>query len=223
MSVPGLVIFDCDGTLADSEDLNNRAMLDVLHADGFTQYDMAYAHKHWVGSTASTIVAAIESETGRPVPGDAVARYMALAQERMARELQPVAGAAHLVGTCAARTKICVASNGERRNVLDSLRIIGVMPFFAEDRVFTKADVARPKPHPDLFLHAALQMGAAPGDCIVIEDSPTGVRAGVAAGMTVWGFTGTAPDPAAQAEALMTAGARNIFARLEQMAALFDA
>ncbi|MBU0858297.1 MAG: HAD-IA family hydrolase, partial [Alphaproteobacteria bacterium] len=173
-----LVIFDCDGTLADSEYLNNRAMLDALHTDGFTQYDMAYALKNWLGTTVSDSIAAIEKETGRTVAPDMVARYMARVSELQATELKPIAGAAHLVSVCGTRTKICVASNGERNNVLQSLRLTGLMPFFTEDSVFTKIQVPRPKPYPDIFLYAAAQMGVAPEKCLVIEDSPTGVRAG---------------------------------------------
>ena len=217
-----LVIFDCDGTLADSENLNNQAMLDVLHEDGFVQYDMAYALKHWLGTTVTDSVRQIESETGKKVSGDAVARYMKRVHELHQAHLKPVAGAASLVGACGARMKICVASNGERNNVLQSLQITGLMPFFTPDSVFTKIQVPRPKPAPDLFLYAAEKMGAVPARCLVVEDSPAGVAAGRAAGMTVWGFTGTHHDPAGQSAALLNAGADNIFARLEQMTDLID-
>lgn len=215
-----LVIFDCDGTLADSENLNNQAMLDVLHEDGFTQYDMAYALKHWLGTTVSDSVRQIEIETGKKVSGDAVARYMTRVHTLHQKHLKPVAGAAHLVGACAQRGKICVASNGERNNVLQSLTLTGLMPFFTPETVFTKIQVEKPKPYPDLFLFAAEKMGAAPAHCLVVEDSVAGVIAGRAAGMTVWGFTGTNHDPAAHSVTLMEAGASNIFARLEQMADL---
>ena len=215
-----LVIFDCDGTLADSENLNNQAMLDVLHEDGFVQYDMAYALKHWLGTTVSDSVRQVEIETGKKVSGDAVARYMTRVHSLHQKHLKPVAGAAYLVGACAQRGKICVASNGERNNVLQSLTLTGLMPFFSEDTVFTKKQVEKPKPYPDLFLYAAEKMGAAPAHCLVIEDSAAGVIAGRAAGMTVWGFTGTNHDPASHSAALLEAGADNIFARLEQMADL---
>ena len=213
-----LVIFDCDGTLADSENLNNQAMLDVLHEDGFVQYDMAYALKHWLGTTVSDSVRQIEIKTGKKVSGDAVARYMTRVHTLHQKHLKPVAGAAYLVGTCAQRGKICVASNGERNNVLQSLTLTGLMPFFTPETVFTRIQVEKPKPYPDLFLYAAEKMGAAPTHCLVIEDSAAGVIAGRAAGMTVWGFTGTNHDPAAHSATLLEAGADNIFARLEQIA-----
>jgi beta-phosphoglucomutase-like phosphatase (HAD superfamily) len=88
------------------------------------------------------------------------------------------------------------------------------MTHFTPDTVFTKIQVKNPKPAPDLFLYAAAQMGADPERCLVIEDSTTGVRAGVAAGMTTWGFTGSNHDPAKQAQNLQSAGAHAVFERL---------
>lgn len=217
-----LVIFDCDGTLTDSEALNNQALLAVLHEDGLTQYDMDYAYHHWVGTTVSGILANIEAESGRKLSADVIARYMSRVQAMMSQELKPVAGAAHLVAVCARRMPVCVASNGERKNVIESLRLTGLLPFFKEEHIFTKGQVPRPKPWPDLFLFAAEAMGVAPQDCLVIEDSPTGVRAAVAAGMTVWGFTGSAHNPQTHILALQQAGAQNIFARLAQMADLLE-
>jgi beta-phosphoglucomutase-like phosphatase (HAD superfamily) len=70
-----------------------------------------------------------------------------------------------------------------------SLAVTGLMPL-VEGRIFSAAEVAHPKPAPDLFLHAARTMGAAPGECAVVEDTPTGVRAGIAAGMRVFAYTG---------------------------------
>lgn len=217
-----LVLFDCDGTLVDSEALSSTALLAVLHEEGFTQYDLAYANTNWVGTTVADALRVIGDETGRVVPADVTDRYIMKMRELQKTQLHPVAGAAHMVGTCKARTRVCVASNGERNNVLQALSITGLMPFFTEDSVFTKIQVARPKPFPDLFLYAAEKMGASPEKCLVIEDSAPGVRAGVAAGMTVWGFTGTSHDPAEQSAKLLEAGAHNIFARLEQIADLID-
>jgi HAD superfamily hydrolase (TIGR01509 family) len=215
-----LVIFDCDGTLVDSETLSNAALLAVLHEDGFSQYDMDYALTHWLGTTVADSLRAIAAETGREIRDDVTARYIARVRALQDTDLNPVAGAAHLIGTCKRDAQVCVASNGERNNVLQALTVTGLMPFFTEHSVFTKIQVERPKPYPDLFLFAAERMGVAPEKCLVVEDSTTGVRAGVAAGMTVWGFTGTAHMPADHAAALMDAGAKNIFARLTQMADL---
>ena len=97
----------------------------------------------------------------------------------------------------------CVASNGTPQRMRMSLEAAGLMPL-VEGRLFTASEVARPKPAPDLFLHAARAMGATAGESVVIEDTPTGVRAAVAAGMRVLAY---AAAPHAQHDELRGAGA----------------
>lgn len=209
-----LIIYDCDGTLTDSENLNNSALLEVLHAEGFTEFDMNYAYKNWVGTTVSNILLSIQMATGRMPPEGTVQKYMARVAELQLSGLMPVEGALELVPASRKKYKICVASNGERRNVIESLKITGLMDNFTEDSVFTKIQVKNPKPYPDLFLYAAEKMGILPDRCLVIEDSGAGVRAGVAAGMTVYGFTGSSHEPAKHEEYLKAAGAHKIYTRL---------
>lgn len=210
-----LIIFDCDGTLTDSEYLNNQALLDVLHEEGLTHYTLDHAYKTWVGTTVSSILLAIRVETGRDLsPQDIIPRYIKRVTELQKTALKPVEGAPELVAATSKNFKICVASNGERSNVIDSLEKTGLMTYFTPETVFTKVQVKNPKPAPDLFLYAAAQMGVEPERCVVIEDSTTGTRAGVAAGMTTWGFSGSNHDPAKQAENLKAAGAHAVFDRL---------
>ena len=209
-----LIIFDCDGTFTDSEYVNNRALLEVLHEAGFTQYDLDHAYTHWVGTTVTSICLSIQTETGREIPAGIVPRYIRRVAELQQTSLKPVEGAPALVAAAKEAFKICVASNGERENVLHSLDLTGLMHNFTPETVFTKIQVKNPKPYPDLYLYAAAQMGFAPDRCLVIEDSGAGVRAGVAAGMTTWGFTGSAHDPLKQAETLKSAGAQLVFDRL---------
>lgn len=218
MEDPALIIFDCDGTLTDSEYINNQALLDVLHEEGFTQYTLDHAYQHWVGTTVTGIMLSIQMETGRAPPADTVARYVKRVGELQQTSLRPVAGAADLVSRAAARFKVCVASNGERGNVLTSLSLCGLMDYFTPDTVFTKIQVRNPKPWPDLFLYAASEMGVEASKAVVIEDSETGVRAGVSAGMRTFGFTGSAHDPVRQEEALKNAGADRVFSRLIHIA-----
>lgn len=209
-----LIIFDCDGTLTDSEAANNQAMLEVLREDGFTHYSMDDAYDKWLGNTASNILLSIQMETGRMVSDDFVPRYIRRVGELQKTGLLPVPGAPALVAAAKERFKICVASNGERRNVLESLVITGLMQHFTEETVFGKTQVKNPKPWPDLFLFAAEKMGVEPSRCLVIEDSGAGVRAGVAAGMIVWGFTGASHAPQKQRGLLESAGAHEVFSRL---------
>ncbi len=209
-----LIIFDCDGTLTDSEYVNNRALLEVLHEAGFKEFDLDYAYANWVGTTVSNILLNVQMQTGRAAPADTVQRYIARVAELQQTSLKPIDGANDLVRAAATRYKICVASNGERTNVIRSLEMTNLMHNFTPDTVFTKIQVKNPKPYPDLFLFAAAQMGADPSRCVVIEDSAAGVTAGVAAGMTTWGFTGSAHNPEKQAQTLKSAGAHDVFPAL---------
>lgn len=218
MSDYDLIIFDCDGTLTDSEYVNNRALLEVLHADGFTQFDLDYAYKHWVGTTVSSILLNVQMETGHVPAGDIVQRYIRRVGELQQTEMKAVDGAEDLVSRAARKYKICVASNGERSNVINSLKLCGLLKYFRQEHVFTKIQVKNPKPYPDLFLFAADHMGAEPSRCVVIEDSMAGTRAGIAAGMTTYGFTGSSHDPDKQAENLANAGATEVFPRLIHIA-----
>lgn len=206
-----LIIYDCDGTLTDSENINNRALLEVLHEAGFTQFDLAFAYKNWVGTTVSNILLSIQMETGITPSADIVPKYMARVAKLQLTGLLPIEHAPELVAASKEKFKICVASNGERRNVIESLKITGLMQYFTEDIVFTKIQVKNPKPYPDLFLFAADKMGVMPEKCLVIEDSLAGVRAGVAAGMTVFGYTGSSHEPEIQERHLKSAGAHEVF------------
>jgi HAD superfamily hydrolase (TIGR01509 family) len=209
-----LIIFDCDGTLTDSEYVNNRALLEVLHEAGFPEFDLDYAYANWVGTTVSNILLGIQMKTGRQPPADVVPRYIKRVAELQKLALKPVDGAGDLVSAAAKTFKTCVASNGERTNVLQSLQATGLMRYFTLETVFTKIQVKNPKPYPDLFLYAAAQMRVEPERCLVIEDSAAGVTAGVAAGMTTYGFTGSSHDPVKQALTLKSAGATLVFERL---------
>lgn len=206
-----LLIFDCDGTLVDSEYLNNKAFTDVLQSYGLTQYTTDYAMQHFVGLTISNIMLQIQMETGFIFPEDTVPRYIRRVEELQHSGLRPIPGALVAVQKLVdAGKRICIGSNGERSNVLRALEMTGLHRFFRDEHVFTKIQVDQPKPAPDLFLYAARQMGAAPERCVVIEDSVTGVTAGVAAGMQVIGFTGAHHAPEKSADILQKAGAHAI-------------
>lgn len=209
-----LIIFDCDGTLTDSEYLNTQAFLKILEEDGITGYTLEHAYKHWMGLTISNILLSIQMETGKNLPDNINMRYVRRVAQMQETHLRPVEGALKLVMAAKKKFKICVASNGERANVLSSLEQTGLMVNFTPETVFTKIQVKNPKPFPDLFLFAARSMGADPARCLVIEDSGAGVAAGRAAGMTTWGFVGAAHDPKEQEKTLKSAGAHLVFERL---------
>lgn len=205
------IIFDCDGTLTDSEYLNNKANADTLAGLGFANYTTQYSIENFTGLTMSEIKSIIEAREGRVIPDNYIPDYIRLVAEYQKIYLQPVAGALGAVEALQKNFKTCVASNGERSNVINSLKQVGLYDDFGDARIFTKIQVARGKPAPDLFLFAAEQMGVPPASCIVIEDSQSGVQAGVAAGMHVIGFTATHHDPEPGAQRLRDLGAHQVF------------
>ena len=194
-----LVIFDCDGVLIDSEPIANRLLAECLTEIGLpTTPEQSFERYH--GMSYPACFAKIEQELGRKLPPDFEAEHWRRLEHLLARELEAVPFV--LDALARIRTPACVASNGRRSTMHKTLAKTGLIARF-DGRIFSADDVARPKPAPDLFLHAASRMGADPARCAVVEDSPHGVAAGVAAGMAVFGY-------AAQTDAavLAAAGAR---------------
>jgi len=209
-----LVIFDCDGTLVNSEYLYNAVTAELLNEIGYKEYTPELCLELFVGQSWSTIRAELEVRHQEKMPDDLVERFVRLAEQRLTGDVEAIPEA-HEVLTLISKTySVCVASNGERAAVFKSLTVTGLMPFFDETRIFTKIQVPRPKPAPDLFLFACAQMGISPAKALVIEDSVTGVRAAKAAHIDVIGFVGAAHDPVKQAQNLVDAGAYKVIDRL---------
>jgi HAD superfamily hydrolase (TIGR01509 family) len=208
---PELIIFDCDGTLTDSEGLNNQAVADVFADMGYPQYDYDFCLNSLVGMTVSATKKVIEEKEGKKLPDDFAQRFINLVQHRLKSGLRPVPYAVESVDVLSKKYKVCVASNGERSNVIESVRAIGVYDYFGDGCVFTKSQVPRGKPFPDLFLYAANKMDVKPENCVVVEDSLPGVQAGVAAGMQVIGITAVSHDPARLTEDMKKIGVSAVF------------
>ena len=210
-----LIIFDCDGTLVDSETLNNVATSEILAEIGLEQYTPDYSMATFIGKSQPVIWKIIEEQTGKPLPADINQRYI----ERIARNrdlyLKPAPHAVSVVEAVSKTHKICVASNGELENVRTSLDGVDLARFFAPDQIYVAAMVQNPKPAPDLFLHAARQNGLTPERSLVIEDSIVGVTAGLAAGMIVYGYLGLSHEPEKQAEKMRELGVHHIADSLE--------
>jgi HAD superfamily hydrolase (TIGR01509 family) len=195
-----LVIFDCDGVLVDSEVISNEVLARALSAEGLPT-SLAQARAAYQGLLLSEVVQRAERALGRALPEGWLARYESDRAEAFRRELRPVAGAADAVRACiAAGFAVCVASQGKLEKTRRSLQLTGLAPLFSEGALFSAELLARGKPHPDLFLHAARSMGAAPSRSVVVEDTPSGVHAAVAAGMRALGYAADA-DPGALAAA----------------------
>ncbi|MGW2569675.1 HAD family hydrolase [Streptomyces sp. 75] len=208
-----LVIFDNDGVLVDSEPISNRLLAAYLTELGHqTSYEDSL--RDYMGSAMHRIHDLIEERTGQRLPEDFDDVFHARVFEAFERELEPVAGAVGVVEKLAADgVPYCVASSGSHERIRVGHRKTGLDRWFDDGRIFSSQDVGRGKPAPDLFLYAAERMGVAPERCVVVEDSPLGVQAAVAAGMDVYGFTAMTP-----AERLV--GATQLFGDLGELADL---
>ncbi|GAB1337032.1 HAD family hydrolase [Streptomyces sp. E-15] len=188
-----LVIFDNDGVLVDSEPISNRLLAAQLTELGHpTTYEESI--RDYMGSAMHRVHELVLERTGQRLPDDFDDVFHARVFAAFERELRPVPGVTEVLERLAADgVPYCVASSGSHARIRVGHRTTGLDRWFGQDRVFSSEDVGRGKPAPDLFLHAAERMGVAPGRCAVVEDSPLGVRAAVAAGMDVYGYTAMTP------------------------------
>ncbi|MFD5863257.1 HAD family hydrolase [Streptomyces chartreusis] len=208
-----LVIFDNDGVLVDSEPISNRLLAAYLTELGHpTSYEDSI--RDYMGSAMHRIHDLVLERAGERLPEDFDDVFHARVFAAFERELKAVPGAVDVLEKLGADgVPYCVASSGSHERIRVGHRTTGLDRYFDEGRVFSSQDVGRGKPAPDLFLHAAERMGVAPTRCLVVEDSPLGVQAAVAAGMDVYGFTAMTP-PA------KLAGATQLFSDMGELADL---
>ncbi|HEX7290751.1 MAG TPA: HAD-IA family hydrolase [Conexibacter sp.] len=205
----GLVIFDCDGVLVDSEGISMRELTRALARAGGTLSE-AEVRERFVGIAMADVERKAAEHLGRPLPDDFIARFVAERAEAFERELRPVPGAREAIdGLRAAGWEACIASGGRMSKMEQTLRITGLRDAIPDDRIFSATMVARGKPAPDLFLHAAAACGYLPPACVVVEDSVPGVTAARAAAMRTFGY---ANGDAAHAARLRELGAQPLHA-----------
>jgi HAD superfamily hydrolase (TIGR01509 family) len=183
-----LIIFDCDGVLVDSEPLSIRVLVEAVKASGGSLSE-AEAYRHFLGRSLATMVSVLDESFGIKADEAFLDRMRTDLYARFEAELQPIAGIAEALA--ALDLRFCVASSSQPERIRLSLGLTGLVDFF-EPHIFSATMVKNGKPAPDLFLHAAKDMGADPSECIVIEDSPAGILAAKRAGMAVFAFTGGA-------------------------------
>jgi beta-phosphoglucomutase-like phosphatase (HAD superfamily) len=206
-----LVIFDCDGVLVDSEVISNGVLARLLRDEG-VPLTLAEARREYQGLLLDEIVDRTAERFGLELPDDFLERFQAERAQEFRDELKPVLGAAEMVKRVqAAGVPVCVASQGKVEKTRMTLGLTGLDKLIPESAVFSAYSVPRGKPHPDLFLYAAARMGADPAGSVVVEDTPSGVTAAVAAGMRVLGFAADS-----DAAALRDAGAE-VFGSLDQV------
>lgn len=203
-----LVIFDCDGVLVDSEPITNRVFGEMLHELGIDvtpneMFDL------FVGYSMAQCLEIICQRLGKMPPDDFVQKYYARARAALEVELKSVSGVEEALDQI--NIPYCVASSGAHEKMRTTLGITGLLPRF-EGKMFSATEVANGKPAPDIFLYAAAKLGVRPSACLVIEDTPPGVSAGVAAGMTVYGYSAETP-----AQRLLAAGAHRVFDNMGEL------
>ncbi len=188
MSRVELVIFDCDGVLVDTETISNRVLAQTL-TDAGLPTTLEEAMRDYKGLLLSDVGLRAARKHGRPLPGEWLTRFRQDRAEAFRAGICAIPGAAQAVQAVRdAGIGVCVASQGEPEKTELTLGLTGLRDLFAPHALFSAYLVPRGKPHPDLFLHAAATMGSAPARCAVVEDSPIGVAAAVAAGMVAIGY-----------------------------------
>ena len=206
-------MFDCDGVLVDSETVSCRVDSELFAEIGI-KVGVDEISERFVGTTSREMCEILGREHGVDVPEAFRRRLLDTILARFETELAAIDGVADALARLPQPR--CVASSSEPHRIRRSLELTGLLAHF-EPHLFSAKMVARGKPAPDLFLHAAERMGFAPADCLAIEDSVAGVTAARAAGMTVLGFTGGGHCGPGHGERLQRVGADLVFADMRAL------
>jgi HAD superfamily hydrolase (TIGR01509 family) len=207
------VLFDCDGVLVDSEAITCGALRDMLEENGW-RLSLAECMAHFVGHTVRSRADLIESHTGKPLTDAFMDEFYRRRNIRLENEITAIEGVHDAVRYLHERCDglIAVASGADRYKVEMMLQRVGLAQFF-EGRIFSGHEMPRSKPHPDVYLAAAAHLQVTPAHCLVVEDTPVGIAAGVAAGATVWAYA----PPSAPTEVLVQAGAKHVFTHMDEL------
>jgi HAD superfamily hydrolase (TIGR01509 family) len=205
---PELVIFDCDGVLVDSEVITNRVFASMLQGIGLP-LSIEWLFEHFVGRSMQHCWHEIGRMLGHEVPSAFRDEFQLRSLAALREQVKAVAGIEAVLDSLP--VACCVASSGGHEKMATTLGATGLLTRF-QGRLFSATEVANGKPAPDLFLYAAAKLGVEPARCAVIEDSSAGVRAGVTAGMRVYGYSAHTP-----AQLLRAAGATDTFTDMARL------
>ena len=210
------ILFDCDGVLVDSEPITNGVLCQMLNEAGWP-LPPEECMRLFIGKTVRSETTRIEAETGRPLTDAWMAEFYARRNMRLRAELVAIPNAVETVRAVHARLqgRIACASGADRQKVEMQLAQVGLAPLFA-GRIFSGHEMPATKPAPDVYLAAAAALGVPPARCLVVEDTVTGVQAGVAAGATVVGFSPPGLGYGAP-EVLQAAGAVQVLTDMAQL------
>lgn len=183
-----LIIFDCDGVLIDSEMLSAESEVAFLKTLGHAFHVEDYLKK-FIGLDSPSVHRALEKAVGQPFPKDFTTNLERHKVQAFSTKLHPLLMDILMQEPLASFPK-AVASNSTKDYIVEAMKTTGMEPLFPKEHIFTFEDVAKGKPAPDVYLLAARTMGVAPDDCLVVEDSPAGIQAALAANMSVIAYGG---------------------------------
>ena len=221
------VLFDCDGVLVDSEPITNGVLRDMLQEAGW-ELSPSECMQLFIGKAVKDEVALIEAQTGKRIDDAWMAQFRDRRDAGLRARLLPIASSLDAVAAIHARYagRIACASGADRAKVELQLAMCGLMPYF-DGRIFSGYEQPRSKPFPDVYLAAAAALGVDAKRCAVVEDSVTGVVAGIAAGATVFGYAplmqiDRLTGGSGHADALRAAGATSIFTDMAKLPTLLN-
>jgi beta-phosphoglucomutase-like phosphatase (HAD superfamily) len=214
------VLFDCDGVLVDSERITNTVLRGMLHELGW-QVSEADCFRLFVGRALRDEVAMITAHTGFTVTDEWLGDFRRRRDDALMLDLLPILGAVAAVQEVDRiyRGNLACASGADRAKVELQLAKVGLDTVFA-GKIFSGMETPRSKPAPDVYLAAAAALGINPARAAVVEDTPTGVRAGVAAGATVFGYCPPQSSSHNAPQVLLDAGATHTFTDMAGLPAL---
>lgn len=219
--LPELIIFDCDGVLVDSEPISIAVLNDVIAGAG-VEIAEERAYELFLGRSMATISETLAADFGLAMTREHLDEMRRNLYERFRAELKPLGGVAEMLSALPPSVRRCVASSSLPERIRLSLTVTGLIEAF-EPHIFSASMVRNGKPAPDLFLHAANEMGVKPAHCLVIEDSPAGVEAARKAGMRVFGFAGGShAGGGAFSETLLELGAELVFDDMAELPGLLS-
>jgi len=202
------IIFDCDGVLVDSEPISISTIVQLANEIGIAM-DYDYGVRTFVGNSWKNVAAILEDKLGRPLPPKFEETYRKTSFDRFKKELTAVAGVSDLIPQLT--LPFCVASSGPPHKIRLNLQLTKLLPYF-EGRIYSCYDIQKWKPDPAIYKHAAQSMGFEPKECLVVEDSLFGVKAGVASGCQVYAYAAMAHNKAA-----LTAAGAHLFYDIEEL------
>jgi len=221
MSGFDLIIFDCDGVLVDSEIIAAEVDAELLSDAGY-EIDAATVVERFAGMAWKDILLTVEREAALPLPATLLEQSEKILDERLGREVEPVPGVRFALGRIDLPRCICSNSSPQRLKLM--LERTGHYDVFSPN-IFSARTIGegRPKPAPDVFLHAAKKFDADPSKVVVVEDSVHGIAGARSAGMRVVGFTGASHSYPSHADQLTEAGAETVINRMADLPAVVEA